>query len=87
MVVTDSFHGMVFSIIFHKNFWVVSNVGRGNSRFLSLLSVLELEDRLLSSIDDLEKKEFNSSIDWDSVDRILNKEKKQSIDFLIKSLQ
>ena len=37
LVLTDSFHGMVFSIIFHKSFWVVGNAGRGMARFQSLL--------------------------------------------------
>lgn len=37
-VVTDSFHGTVFSIIFNKPFVVLPNKGRGMVRMLSLLS-------------------------------------------------
>lgn len=36
-IVTDSFHGTVFSIIFGKPFRCVANIGRGNARFLDLL--------------------------------------------------
>lgn len=36
-VVTDSFHGTVFSIIFEKQFLCLKNEERGNSRFESLL--------------------------------------------------
>lgn len=38
-VVTDSFHGTVFSIIFEKEFKCLYNKGRGNSRFESLLNL------------------------------------------------
>ena len=45
-VITDSFHGTVFSIIFNKPFVAVGNRSRGMSRFLSLLEQFGLEDRL-----------------------------------------
>lgn len=48
-VVTDSFHGMVFAIIFGKPFIVISNSQRGAARFDSLLAQLGLTDRLVSS--------------------------------------
>lgn len=40
-VVTDSFHGTVFSIIFEKNFKCVYNKSRGAARFESLLKLYE----------------------------------------------
>lgn len=46
-VLTDSFHGMVFSIIFQKQFYAIINEGRGADRFVSLAKKLGLEDRLL----------------------------------------
>lgn len=45
-VVTDSFHGMVFSIIFNKQFVVLINNSRGKDRFVSLCRLLGLENRL-----------------------------------------
>lgn len=47
-IVTDSFHGMVFSIIFGKPFVVILNPDRGAARFESLLTQLGLSDRLIS---------------------------------------
>lgn len=47
-VITDSFHGTVFAIIFGKNFISIVNHGRGADRFTSLLGPLGLEDRLVS---------------------------------------
>ena len=52
-VVTDSFHGTAFSILFHKNFYSVVNPRKDNtnSRIKCLLSELGLENRMVSSID------------------------------------
>lgn len=38
-VITDSFHGTAFSIIFEKEFKCLSNVSRGSARFESLLKM------------------------------------------------
>lgn len=38
-VVTDSYHGTIFSIIFGKEFLCLRNQGRGNARFDTLLSL------------------------------------------------
>ena len=46
-VVTDSFHGSVFSMIFNKPFIVVGNGKRGMSRFDSLLSITNQKYRLV----------------------------------------
>ncbi|WP_313308565.1 polysaccharide pyruvyl transferase family protein [Stutzerimonas nitrititolerans] len=47
-VITDSFHGTVFSIIFNKPFLVVGNNARGLSRFESLLDIFGLSERLVT---------------------------------------
>ena len=46
-VITDSFHGTVFSIIFNKPFVVLHNAQRGNARMESLVRTFGLEDRLI----------------------------------------
>ncbi|MDR1825968.1 MAG: polysaccharide pyruvyl transferase family protein [Bifidobacteriaceae bacterium] len=47
LVVTDSFHGTVFSIIFGVPFVVIPNSERGRSRFDSLLRLFGLADRMV----------------------------------------
>lgn len=47
-VVTDSFHACVFSILFRKPFAVIVNDSRGSSRFISLLSMFGLENRIVT---------------------------------------
>lgn len=46
-VVTDSFHGMVFAILFNRPFIAIANSLRGTSRFTSLLDSLGLSSRLV----------------------------------------
>ena len=45
-VITDSFHGCVFSIIFNKQFVIHSNDSGGNRRLISILKQLDLEGML-----------------------------------------
>lgn len=82
-IITDSFHGMVFSIIFKKQFIVIGNEKRGLARFQSLLNKLGLQERLisLSNIEEY-KKILKSNIDYDAVNKILDKEIELSISFL-----
>lgn len=81
-VITDSFHGMVFAIIFKKNFYVLLNQRNGTSRINSLLKDLGLESRI---IDDLDQIQYDSSgIDWNSVEIRLEKLKLISMNFLDK---
>ena len=50
-VVTDSFHGTVFSILFRKPFVSIVNTERGADRFVTILDQLDLSDRLVSGDD------------------------------------
>lgn len=79
-VLTDSFHGCVFSIIFRKQFLAIGNKERGLSRFHSLLTLFSLQDRLILSPD--EYKSNLSSIDYDQVQARLQFLQAQSLSFL-----
>lgn len=80
-VVTDSFHGMVFSVIFNKNFIVIDNAERGSERFTSFLQMFGLEDRLVRSLEDYESKCL-APIDYNRVNYILQKRREESLGFL-----
>jgi len=62
LIVTDSFHGTVFSIIFNKPFIVIKNKQRGASRFESLLDSLGMLERLVDTPDDIKKAYKNSNL-------------------------
>ena len=68
-VVTDSFHGTVFSILFNKPFIAVGNTTRGMARFESLLSQFGLTERLVASIDDITPALIQDKINWREVNR------------------
>lgn len=87
-VVTDSFHGCVMSILFHKHFIVLGNVARGLSRITSLLETFGLEDRLVQGLDpDDDGEYYLAGIDWEAVDGVLEGMRNSSLDFLKKSLK
>ena len=82
-VVTDSFHGCVLSIMFHKPFIAVGNGQRGMSRMRSLLEMFGLDSRLVHGIDPEDDGEFFlSQPDWDAVDTVLEERRSVSRDFL-----
>ena len=87
-VITDSFHGTVFAILFNKQFMCIGNKKRGLSRFLSLLSIFGLENRLIdeSNISNIDVV-LKETIDYDIVNNIIDKERQNSLTFLRYSLQ
>ena len=86
MTIVDSFHGMVFSIIFNKPFWVIGNVSRGMSRFTSLLKMFHLEDRLID-VNQLDNADFSTPIDWMMVNRIMEEKRDESRNLLLNELR
>ena len=82
-VVSTSFHGTVFSILFHKPF-LCFGFNFGKSRFHSLLDMVGLQDRLVNVAN---FKELNyADISWDFVDEILFQKRNESFLFIEKSL-
>lgn len=85
LVVTDSFHACVFSILFHKQFVVIGNKERGMARINSLLALLGLEKRLVSDKNKLV--DAMGLIDYEEVDKRLENLRQKSFDFLVSSLK
>ena len=83
-VITDSFHACVFAILFQKPFLVIGNRERGLARFESLLSLFDLEDRLVFL--DKESHSHEREIDWKDVLKKLSDERTRSLNLLKKGL-
>lgn len=88
LVVTASFHGIIFSILFHRSFVYTPLKGKfssSNNRIYDLLKALNLEDRILKDTSSffypLEKE-----INWEDVDFRLNSLRKNSFRFLNNAL-
>ena len=84
-VITDSFHGAVFSILFNKDFWVFGNVKRGKTRFLTLLSNFGLEERFIDMSSPCSLPE--NPIEWTSVNKRLHDMRTESLAYLERALK
>ena len=85
----NSYHGLVFSIIFHKPFGVFllnGKQGAMNSRIYSLLEYLNLTDRIVSA-DNCLSKIFENEIDWDIIDNKIMELRTSSQSYLNSSLK
>ena len=84
IIVTDSFHGCAFSIIFNKPLIFMRNESRGNTRFDSLIDLFGIHDN-----------EVSDNIPWDinkdyhlpqNTSKKLNDLRKKSMEFINNSL-
>lgn len=78
-VVTDSFHGTAFCLIFHKRF-VDIYPGLYSTRLESILELTRLKCRKLEDYDDFSL--IDRPIDYTAVDEIMKKERKHTLQFL-----
>lgn len=88
LVFTDSFHGTVFSLLYHKPFVIYIGDPNRITRIVSLLSQLGLSYRILTrdnSITDFIETALKP-IEWKNVDRILADLRKDSFDKLREAL-
>lgn len=85
-VVTSSFHGTAFSLNFNKQFYTIPHL-TAKSRMVDLLSKIGIENRLISSLEDLiERDVSNDLIDYLDVNKSLELERQKSINFIESSL-
>ena len=81
-VITDSYHGTVFSLIFQKQFYTFYNTYHGNARMDCLKGVSGLEDRFLTE----PANEFVEEIEYHAVEERINRMREVSESFWVKSL-
>lgn len=87
LVITDSFHGLVFSLLYKRNFVVITPENGRNSRLKDLLTSYGLSDRYFLETDDIPyNKLINTPIDYTCVFKIMNEQRNSSWEFLISNL-
>lgn len=69
-MITDSYHGVVFAIIFRRPFYFLGNKNRGNTRIESLFQMLQVGDSI------------RSNFDYSQIESRLNYWRSQSMEFL-----
>lgn len=84
-VITNSFHGLVFSIIFERKFYAVMPNARAG-RLKDLIDTLSLGTRSIVSLTEIMNKDLNENIDYTKVKEKLDSLKSHSIEFLNKGI-
>lgn len=79
-IITNSFHGLAFSLIFNKQFFVelLSN-SDSNARMIELLEDMNLSSRLISDWQDIVKLD---NIEFDNVNKKIKEVRKESIEYI-----
>ena len=85
-VVTNSFHAIAFSIIFHIPFIAILIRGNGmNDRLLTLLSSVGMEYRTICDMDEAKINYIiQDQIDWNAVDNAVQRIRERSQSFLLR---
>lgn len=86
-VVTRSFHGLVFSILHHRQFAIVANNNGLSTRIENLLAKLDLSDRYFTSFEEMDNfKPWQTNIDYQKVESKLKALRNESYLQLKKAL-
>lgn len=87
LLVTDSFHGMCFAIIFNKPFICLANKSRGQSRFDSICEMLNIQNQCIASISEVLNRDCIFKVDYNNINQIIEKERQRGLNFLKKALE
>ena len=85
-MITDSYHGMLFSLIFEKQFFSVHRQSKDydqSTRQRSVLKTLGIENRYING----NYNDIHENIDYDKVNTSLNREREVSLEYLKAALE
>ncbi|MEG0577316.1 MAG: polysaccharide pyruvyl transferase family protein [Bacilli bacterium] len=90
LIITDSFHGCVFSIIFEKEFYSLNrndnfDLSSMNSRIIDLFKMLDMEDRTILNIN--QSIETFEKLNYNIIKKQLKIKTVDSMDYLKKTLE
>jgi len=86
-VLTDSFHGVAFSIINKKNFSCILNHNDRDSRLINILNEFGLQDRMYNSLEDMLKTDrWMQPIDYLKHESLIATRIKESQEYLLNAL-
>lgn len=81
LLITPSFHGVVFALLFHTPFVYIPLQGdfsRGNNRVLDLLDILDIKGHIYYSNISYKELIYKDDIAWDKVDSMLEEQRNKS---------
>ncbi len=86
-VFTDSYHSIVFSCLYHINFFVFPKIGKAQvNRVIELLDMFNIKDRIIHDDFSVSKIDTIQKIDWSFVEDILAEKRMNSINYLKNAL-
>lgn len=89
LLLTDSYHGVCYALLFNVDFLCTRNETRGNDRFSSLMNVLGISEEHFVSQDAI----LNRSVyplrqnTWDEINKNIQKERKIALAWMNRSLK
>lgn len=88
MIITDSFHGLVFSLLYRRDFIVLGLPNGRMSRLTDLLKMVGLSERFFTSLEDFQNRWLSlTPIDYDAVHEKIEDKRKTSWNFLKENLE
>lgn len=85
LLITDSFHAACFAIIFNKPFICTVNPHTGIARYESIFEMLQIKNQLITSEISELSDNYIFKIDYDNVNKLIEKERQKGLDFLTKA--
>jgi hypothetical protein len=87
VVFTDSFHCMIFSCLYHRNFYLFPKIGKHQmNRLTDLQNMFHISDRMIRNSATLEDLDRMDTIDWSVVDNLIMEKRVKSKNYLEKAL-
>lgn len=83
-IISDSFHATAFSLIFNKQFIIVYP-GKYSTRLQSILSILDLENRVATDENDIEV--VNNNINYKVINKMIQNMRNDSLTWLKNNLE
>ena len=85
-IITDSFHGVCFALIFEKEFLFIPNKFRGITRFETLIENFDIGDRMLNSINELPEK-LKLKMNYEKTNKLINFHRQHSKNYLLRIIE
>ena len=87
-VITDSFHCMIFSCLYHREFLTFPKIGNAQmNRITGLQELFQMSSRMIDESTPIDNVQNIEKIDWELVDRILHEKRASSRQYLDNALK
>ena len=87
-IYTDSYHGALFSMKFHKPFLAYYTEKNRAPRFIDLAKRYNVDEYIVNTLEEaIEKKSISKKINYEEIDLELEKHRKYSMEFLKRALE